>query len=49
MQPGTGTFDLMPGVLYAGTIAPWSWGLSYRARVALDYNPKAISGAIIRR
>ncbi|MFY9627796.1 MAG: outer membrane beta-barrel protein [Methylocystis sp.] len=40
MQPGTGTFDLMPGVLYAGTIAPWSWGLSYRARVALDYNPE---------
>ena len=40
MQPGTGTFDLMPGALYAGTIAPWSWGLSYRARVALGYNPE---------
>jgi len=40
MQPGTGTFDVMPGVLYAGTIAPWSWGLSYRARLPLGVNPE---------
>jgi opacity protein-like surface antigen len=40
MQPGTGTFDVLPGVLYAGTIAPWSWGLSYRARLALGPNPQ---------
>lgn len=38
MQSGTGTFDLIPGVLYAGTIAPWSWGLSYRARLPLGVN-----------
>lgn len=38
MQSGTGTFDLMPGVLYAGTIAPWSWGVSYRARLPLTMN-----------
>ncbi|KAF2989978.1 outer membrane beta-barrel protein [Methylocystis sp. MJC1] len=38
MQSGTGTFDLLPGVLYAGTIAPWSWGLSYRARLPLGVN-----------
>jgi opacity protein-like surface antigen len=40
MQPGTGTFDVMPGVLYGGTIAPWSWGLSYRARLPFGVNPE---------
>jgi opacity protein-like surface antigen len=40
MQPGTGTFDVLPGVMYAGTIAPWSWGASYRARLALGPNPQ---------
>ena len=38
MQSGTGTFDLLPGIMYAGTIAPWSWGISYRARLPLGVN-----------
>ncbi|WP_157235588.1 outer membrane protein [Methylosinus sp. LW4] len=38
MQSGTGTFDVLPGVLYAGSIAPWSWGVSYRARLPLAVN-----------
>jgi hypothetical protein len=27
MQLGTGTFDILPGVVYAGYLGPWSWGL----------------------
>jgi hypothetical protein len=38
MQLGTGTFDILPGVIYAGYLGPWSWGLSYRGRLPLDYN-----------
>ncbi len=38
MQPGSGTFDIMPGVVYAGNIDKWSWGLSYRARLPLARN-----------
>jgi hypothetical protein len=26
MQPGTGTFDIMPGILYGGVQGAWSWG-----------------------
>src|SRR5215468_10186879 len=33
MQLGTGTFDILPGVIYAGYLGPWSWGLSYRGRL----------------
>ncbi len=40
MQTGTGTFDVMPGVLYGGALGPWSWGLSYRARLPLGVNPE---------
>jgi opacity protein-like surface antigen len=40
MQTGTNTFDLMPGILYAGVIDPWTWGLSYRARLPLTTNPE---------
>jgi opacity protein-like surface antigen len=40
MQTGTNTFDVMPGFLYAGQIQPWSWGLSYRARLPLGPNPE---------
>lgn len=40
MQPGTGTFDLLPGVAYAGYLGPWSWGLVYRARFPLGPNPQ---------
>jgi len=40
MQSGSNTYDLLPGVLYAGAIQPWSWGLSYRARIPLTWNPE---------
>jgi len=40
MQTGTGTFDVMPGALYGGRLGPWSWGLSYRARLPLGVNPE---------
>lgn len=38
MQPGAGTFDILPGVVYAGYLGPWSWGLTYRARIPLGSN-----------
>ncbi|MCX7898895.1 MAG: alpha-amylase [Methylocystis sp.] len=38
MQLGTGTFDIMPGVVYAGFMGPWSWGASYRGRFPLGPN-----------
>jgi hypothetical protein len=40
MQLGTRTFDILPGAVYAGYLGPWSWGVSYRARLPLDYNPQ---------
>ena len=40
MQPGAGTFDVLPGVIYAGYLGPWSWGLSYRGRFPLGANPE---------
>ncbi|QGM46294.1 outer membrane protein [Methylocystis heyeri] len=40
MQPGTGTFDVLPGILYGGHLDAWSWGLSYRARLGLGMNPE---------
>lgn len=40
MQPGTGTVDFMPGVVYAGFLGPWSWGASYRGRFPLGPNPQ---------
>jgi hypothetical protein len=38
MQPGTGSYDLMPGIAYSGVLKAWSWGLAYRARLPLDRN-----------
>ncbi len=38
MQTSTGTFDVLPGILYGGFLGPWSWGLSYRARLPLTVN-----------
>lgn len=38
MQPGTGTFDALPGIAYSGVRDAWSWGLSYRARLPLGAN-----------
>lgn len=40
MQLGSGTFDIMPGVVYAGYLGPWSWGVSYRGRFPLGPNPQ---------
>ncbi|WP_363345600.1 alpha-amylase [Methylocystis echinoides] len=40
LQPGTGTYDIMPGVVYAGHLDAWSWGLSYRGRLPLGANPE---------
>ncbi len=40
MQLGAGTFDIMPGVVYAGYLGPWSWGVSYRGRFPLGPNPQ---------
>lgn len=38
MQPGTGTYDLLPGATYAGVLDKWSWGLAYRLRAPLAAN-----------
>lgn len=38
MQPGAGTFDVMPGVVYAGHLEKWSWGVSYRGRFPIAAN-----------
>ena len=40
MESGTGTFDIMPGLVYRGGLDQWSWGLSYRARLPLAVNPE---------
>ncbi len=40
MQSGTNTFDVLPGIMYAGVILPWSWGVSYRARLPVTTNPE---------
>lgn len=40
LQPGSGTFDVMPGVVYAGVLGKWSWGVSYRGRLPLAVNPQ---------
>lgn len=39
MQPGAGTFDIVPGIVYAGYSGAWSWGVSYRGRFPLGLNP----------
>ena len=36
MQPGWGTFDVMPGVAYSGVLNQWSWGLAYRGNFPMD-------------
>lgn len=36
MQLGTGTFDLLPGLTYHGSIANVSWGAQYRAEIRLE-------------
>lgn len=44
MQPGWGTFDIMPGVVYAGHLDKWSWGASYRGRFPLTVNTQSVLG-----
>lgn len=38
MQPGTGTFDLLPGVAWGGGDEALSWGLSIRGRLRIGDN-----------
>jgi hypothetical protein len=38
LQPGSRTFDYLPGASYVGAAFPWSWGLSYRGRIPLSNN-----------
>ena len=38
MQIGTGTVDLVPTLAYTGMMGPWSWGVMYRGRFALNNN-----------
>jgi hypothetical protein len=37
-EPGAGTFNALPGIVYSGMLNRWSWGLSYRADIPLTYN-----------
>ena len=36
MQLGSGTFDLLPGLSYTGSIGDVSWGAQYRAEIRLE-------------
>ncbi len=38
MEPGAGTYDILPGVAYRGYLGPWSWGAAYRGRLPLGPN-----------
>ncbi len=40
LQPGSRTFDYLPGVVYVAQWADWSWGISYRGRIPLINNPQ---------
>jgi hypothetical protein len=40
MQPGTGTFDFLPGFTYGGALNRYSWGIAYRGRWPLAPNPE---------
>jgi hypothetical protein len=40
MQPGTGTYDFLPGVTYGGVSGRYSWGVAYRGRWPLGFNPQ---------
>ncbi|PPD08198.1 MAG: alpha-amylase [Methylocystis sp.] len=40
MQPGTGTYDFLPGFTYGGVIGRYSWGIAYRGRWPLASNPE---------
>ena len=38
MQIGSGTFSVLPGVVYTGKATPWSWGTEFGSNVRLGKN-----------
>ena len=38
MQLGSGTFDLLPGIVYAGNHDKWGWGAQYAGEIRLGTN-----------
>jgi hypothetical protein len=40
MQPGTGTYDFLPGFTYGGALGRYSWGIAYRGRWPFAPNPE---------
>ncbi|MCC3246281.1 hypothetical protein LG047_13285 [Methylocystis sp. WRRC1] len=40
IQPGSGTCDFLRGVTYGGVSGPYSWGVAYRGRWPLGFNPQ---------
>lgn len=43
MQLGSGTYDLLPGIVYAGTHDKWGWGAQYAGTVRLGRNDEDYS------
>lgn len=43
MQLGSGTYDLLPGILYAGKHKKWSWGAQYTGTIRLSENDEDYS------
>lgn len=43
MQLGSGTYDLLPGLTYAGKSGHWGWGAQYSATLRLDENDEDYS------
>jgi hypothetical protein len=38
MQLGSGTFSLLPGLIYLGTAMPWSWGAEFASNMRFGQN-----------
>ncbi|MGB1192412.1 MAG: transporter [Pseudomonadales bacterium] len=43
MQLGSGTYDLEPGITYAGTLNSWDWGSQLKMTIRLDDNDEGYS------
>ena len=43
MQLGSGTYDIQPGITYAGTRDAWDWGSQVKMTIRLDDNDEAYS------
>ena len=41
MQSGSGSYSLLPGLLYLGQVMPWSWGAQVNSTVRLGQNEHA--------